>query len=724
MNFIESRVTALENRLARIESLLGLNPLRAIAPPPIPAAPRPVPLQAPVTPQIVHPVPPPIPRSAHPHKIEQTIGLKWTGWVGAIVLVIGAALGIQYAYQHQWFILISPILRLLAFFSAGLALIVAGEIVFRKINPIAAASLFGAGIAILFIAGYVGYAFFNIYTPNVSMILMACAALIGAAVALRGNLLSTAVISLLGANLAPILLATPNSPLNPFLCYLLAMQLVALALAGVGAGEKWWVLRGLSLAPTFLWVAALLLSHHHHDPALLIFMLCSAGLYHAESILTLARCEFHTVGSAFALWVTAALAAGLLTFYDQQTPGFRADCLLLLAFFSLTLGLLLPKFNQSLRNLAVAHRIAAAALIVVAVPIGFHGLRVEIAWLLLACAFSLFWKIARSAIARYAALITWFLGIGHLCLAFTGQIPSEPAGLGSIWFTFASTPIYSTTLIAWMFAVAGQAIAAFLTAPARPARETDEIQWLHAARVLSFLSGALFSIAACTGLPHLQATVAILIYAWLIAAEAAVIPSHLNLNTECAASLITAAVKWIAYDAVTARLADDWSHYTPLLNNLIAVAAAIVVSLLLFPRLRRKSADDLVTDFLDILAAGLITLIPLIACSLEIDRAFSRPTHFADARLAGQVALSIFWALYAVGALSLGFLRRIAPLRYFALFLLAITLSKVVIIDMSQVAYGYRILSFLGLGMLMLITSIMYGKISPKLLHTPPPAIP
>ena len=40
------------------------------------------------------------------------IGLKWAGWVGAIVLVIGAGLGIKYAYTQGWFPTVPPSLRL------------------------------------------------------------------------------------------------------------------------------------------------------------------------------------------------------------------------------------------------------------------------------------------------------------------------------------------------------------------------------------------------------------------------------------------------------------------------------------------------------------------------------------------------------------------------------------------------------------------------------------
>ena len=44
------------------------------------------------------------------------------------------------------------------------------------------------------------------------------------------------------------------------------------------------------------------------------------------------------------------------------------------------------------------------------------------------------------------------------------------------------------------------------------------------------------------------------------------------------------------------------------------------------------------------------------------------------------------------------------------------TLLKVVLFDMSDVQTGYRVLSFLGLGLLLMGTSVLYGKLSPVLL--------
>jgi uncharacterized membrane protein len=84
--------------------------------------------------------------------------------------------------------------------------------------------------------------------------------------------------------------------------------------------------------------------------------------------------------------------------------------------------------------------------------------------------------------------------------------------------------------------------------------------------------------------------------------------------------------------------------------------------------------------------------------------------------------MSIFWSAFAIAAVAAGFATRTAGLRYFGLALFALTLAKVAVIDLRHAETGYRILSTMGLGGLLLLTSVVYGKLSPGLLHDRAPA--
>ncbi|MHC4219401.1 MAG: DUF2339 domain-containing protein, partial [Planctomycetota bacterium] len=125
----------------------------------------------------------------------------------------------------------------------------------------------------------------------------------------------------------------------------------------------------------------------------------------------------------------------------------------------------------------------------------------------------------------------------------------------------------------------------------------------------------------------------------------------------------------------------------------------------------------------DVRRAGLalIGVIGLWLGSLEIDR-FCAPEagHLeANAAMARQTALSIFWGIYALAVIVLGFAHRSAAARWAGLVLLVLTLGKVLTVDMAEVRRIYRVLSFLAVGILLVTTSVGYAKLAPKALASP-----
>jgi uncharacterized membrane protein len=85
-------------------------------------------------------------------------------------------------------------------------------------------------------------------------------------------------------------------------------------------------------------------------------------------------------------------------------------------------------------------------------------------------------------------------------------------------------------------------------------------------------------------------------------------------------------------------------------------------------------------------------------------------TLMHDYRMYAQFTYSAFFMLFGAALLALGFWRRVAFLRWQALVLLAVAIGKVFTVDVSALSQGYRILSFLGLGALLLAVSFAYQK--------------
>lgn len=112
----------------------------------------------------------------------------------------------------------------------------------------------------------------------------------------------------------------------------------------------------------------------------------------------------------------------------------------------------------------------------------------------------------------------------------------------------------------------------------------------------------------------------------------------------------------------------------------------------------------------------LINLLALIAVSLEISafwrahRVLNDYEGWRASNIYAQFSYSAFFMLYGAMLLALGFVRRSGFLRWQALVLMAFSIGKVFLVDMSELSQGFRILSFLGLGALLLGVSFVYQR--------------
>lgn len=86
------------------------------------------------------------------------------------------------------------------------------------------------------------------------------------------------------------------------------------------------------------------------------------------------------------------------------------------------------------------------------------------------------------------------------------------------------------------------------------------------------------------------------------------------------------------------------------------------------------------------------------------------PAHFHEIGIYAQFTYSACFMLFGAALLVIGFTRQIPFLRWQALVVLAITVAKVFLVDISQLNEGYRVVSFLGLGALLLAISFVYQR--------------
>ena len=124
------------------------------------------------------------------------------------------------------------------------------------------------------------------------------------------------------------------------------------------------------------------------------------------------------------------------------------------------------------------------------------------------------------------------------------------------------------------------------------------------------------------------------------------------------------------------------------------------------------------------LAVVMINVLALVGLSLEVGDAFRRrieelaPTPGAalpaetmrSLALARDFSYSALYMAYGVALTVVGFWKRSAFLRWQALALIAFTVMKVFLWDVSQLEQGYRVLSFIALCVVLLGISYAYQK--------------
>lgn len=113
------------------------------------------------------------------------------------------------------------------------------------------------------------------------------------------------------------------------------------------------------------------------------------------------------------------------------------------------------------------------------------------------------------------------------------------------------------------------------------------------------------------------------------------------------------------------------------------------------------------------IGAGIaVTVLAMIAVCLEIHSfwAVQLSVGRRDLYIHEQFTYSAWAMLFGAVLLAAGFWKKSAFLRWQALALLTLSIAKVFLVDIRQLSQGYRILSFLGLGVLLLAVSFAYQR--------------
>jgi uncharacterized membrane protein len=799
-----------------------------------PAPPEP----SPAPPTVVRPKPEPVtqPYAAVPSRFsgfEQALGLRWTVWVGGMILFAGAGLFVKYAFEQSW---LGPMPRVLLSLATGLALALAGERFIRRDMRALGQGLVGVGLAILYAALYGAYGYYHIMPQGVTFALMILVTAGGMLLAARHHALAISFLATLGGFLTPLMLSRGNDARDSLFAYLLVLDIGVL---GMAIFKRWRALDVLAFLGTSALFAAWYAAYGHAYQAVLGTVLWLSAFY---LVFLLVPFVYHLrtatciTGERFFLAVSNAvgLFGWTYTLLRPHHPHTLGLITLGMGLTYLALGLLTRQRIPEDRKGVLGFASLFMAFVIMAVPIHLNLQAVTVAWsvqapLLLYLAYKydylpvrlgslipLVMSVARLFLFHWplhsesftlccntgfgTGLMVVLAGFAYALIHRTqrpsstsldeciGSLTALVSGLLTLilchvelwqWLTYRGYPdmrLWTSALIwvlgAGAFAMAAQqlqstssflaglvplGVAALLTLGAY-------LQPLLPPRL--FLNGRFLAGLSITGMLFAlglgsQVWVSIklpqrkrMTDGFLgigIAAAAALLSAETWLwldacdRQELGRSLLvvfTAGAAW-AFHGVGARRASYelrmatvfsmllavvpgiWGYayrietHSQMILNLRFLAALLPVAIALVHvrTLQRQPEwlDPREKQLTPILYGGMaVFLFGLISLETYF-HVSSWMTDHERARWLAQMALSLVWGGYATALLALGFRIPQAKLRLAALSLFGVTAVKLVLIDMAQVQDIFRIVSFVGLGVLMIGASYLYHRAVKKL---------
>ncbi len=658
------------------------------------------------------------PNAWDPTALSDLVGGRVLAWIGGLAVVVAIVLFLVLAVAHGW---IGQEARVLLAGVASTGLL-AGGVWLRgnRGRTEAATTVVGAGTAGLFATLVVAGEVYRIVAPLVCLGGAVVVGAVATTLAVRWAGRAIAALGLGGALLAPVLVGAPSGFAT--LGVLGVTTVCAMALA---VHENWrWLGFGALVLSAPQWTAWTLGDRSALAEVIVLGGFGLVGLAggvagELRSVALLGRARSpetddhavvaadragvtadHAVGAADPPGHTPFAAVGLVTLNAcvaalvgyvalQQSAGHAAGVLWLagLAAAHATVGLA-PRFKEispTTRGLLLG---LAVLLADVAFGLSADGLLLTAGWALVSVALA--WQFRRATDDSH--LLEAGLG-AHVALVLIRvalAAPPDAAGAG---------PDSTVALLSISTLAASALACAHLTSGRRPGLR-------GALNALGLISIAYLTAGALDG--------AALAAAWAVEGLALIRLTR-GAGQETAwlgglGFLGLAASHALLVEAPPTALVGGLDDLMPAVIGLGAIVfATFTAGRVLGPTSRRRQALHG--------ACGLVGLylvsVALVSVLEPHAAGAGRTVLDLGVRQQAQVALSGFWSLAGLAALTLGLRRRVNGLRIGGLALLLVAVGKVFTYDLSALDSIYRVASVLTLGLLLLIAALTYQRLRP-----------
>ena len=628
-------------------------------------------------------------------ELEDLVGGRVLAWVGGLAVLLGLVFLFALGISSGW---ISEAARIAvgAVGSAGL-LALGVWLHERKARTDAALASVAAGISGLFMSITVAAQVYSLVPQLLAVVLAIGVGAIGTALAVRWESRGIAALGILGALTAPVLGGVGGDGGTMVLLF------VALAsAAGVLLWQRWnWLALAAFAVATPQWVAYVINGGSAPQEIAVLIAFGALGMAVAVGHEVRIRAERLHPLSAYLLALNAIVVAvtgwAALGWMDNAAAG--NAWLVGVALVHLGVGLAGPRVARISTDLGLLSLAIGAVVGDVAFALIADGPLLAIGWAATGVAFAAMVRHAQRANGHDShAENLAHAGLGaHLALSLVSVLSVvDPAEV------FSSN---ETLSLAGATAVA--ALAAGCLVSARITGE-ERLQWRVVLDTAGLACVAVLTVMTLDGLPL------VLTFAAQVVALALIGHRTRDALATCAAGafLALAAAHTLVYEAPPVSLVTGLAEPAAGLLALAAVAGAALV-------LAEKVKSSWPEERSNMLwGAAALTLLYL--GSVAVVTPFESSTAFDSALLSahqqGQMVLSVFWALVGVGTIVVGLRRDWDPVRLAGLAVVGLSVTKVFLLDLATLTSLYRVVSFIGLGLLLLAVAFIWQRLRPPAL--------
>lgn len=644
---------------------------------------------------------------------EENVGKRWMTWAGALALFFSAAFFLKHAFENQW---IGPSGRVILGIAAGILLLIAGDYHLRKGMRALGQGLLGGGLAILYVSLFAAFSFYRLMPQIPAFTAMVVVTAAGMAFAILHDAPPLAFLAVLGGFLTPIMVSTGEVVRDPLFAYLTVLDLGVL---GAAVFKRWrrldilafvgtWFFYGVwfvdtlpfsTVTPALLWIACFYL----------IFLL----IPFVYQLRTGTETPVERFLMALANAVVAFCFAYRLLRQDYQfVLGFVA---LSMSACYLAMAVLCRSRTPKDAKTLFAFVSLSVVFLTLAVPLHLKVHGITMAWavegpVLVYLGYAYRYRPVRIAGALVVALAVLRLLSAHWPLHVGLYVPF----INRSFLSAMTVPLGAAA-----YAVVHSRFSAIET-------PLDRYGKIGAALLAGFLAlvivhsechGWLLQIAPDLKMQPQYLAHSVSPIIWAIGAIGFLLGSFLVRSRASFYGGLVALACGIVLSMISFGVSAG-PNYTLVLNVRFFAGLSVAAAIFAFHSVPKKychfqSKSDRYAAKGVLIAAALF---PLVLLSAEVVTYCQETIRgYQRRRWLSQMSLSIVWGLYAVAALVVGFRRNIRELRIGALVLLGVTGIKLVLVDMAWVQQIYRVISFVVIGLIMMLASYLYHRLEKRL---------